>query len=297
MLPIGPCGLCPRQCGANRNIEKGRCGCGGAVKAARAALHCWEEPCISGKRGSGTVFFSGCTLMCVYCQNFDISHGGFGKEISEQRLAEIFLELQEQGAHNINLVSATPYVPWVCRALDIVKPELRVPVVYNCSGYERTETIRALKGYVNVYLPDIKYCSAELSHRYSGARDYFEVAAKAVQEMIAQTGGLEYDSEGLLQRGVVIRHLVLPGARKDSMAILQWIAEHLPRGKYLLSLMSQYTPTEYTKYFPEIHRRITSMEYDSVAAEAVRLKLTEGFMQRRSSADEAFIPPFDLEGI
>lgn len=297
MLSTNPCNLCPRQCGANRDIEKGRCGCGEKIKAARAALHFWEEPCISGSRGSGTVFFSGCTLQCCYCQNHEISHGGFGREISEERLAEVFLDLQAQGAHNINLVSATPYIPWVCRALEIARPALHIPVVYNCGGYERTETIRALKGYVDIYLPDIKYFSAELSQRYSGAADYFEVASEAVREMVAQTGGLQYDSEGMLQKGVIVRHLVLPGARKDSIAILQWMAENLPRDKFLLSLMSQYTPTARTKEFPEINRRITSMEYDSVVAEAVRLGLTGGFMQQRSSASEAFIPPFDLEGI
>lgn len=297
MLSTNPCNLCPRQCGANRDIEKGRCGCGGKIKAARAALHFWEEPCISGSRGSGTVFFSGCTLQCCYCQNHEISHGGFGKEISKERLAEVFLGLQAKGAHNINLVSATPYIPWVCQALDIARPALHIPVVYNCGGYERAETIRALDGYVDIYLPDIKYCSSELSRRYSGAVDYFEVASEAVREMITQTDGLQYDAEGMLQKGVIIRHLVLPGARKDSMAVLQWMAENLPGDKFLLSLMSQYTPTARTKEFPEINRRITSMEYDSVVAEAVRLGLTGGFMQQRSSASEAFIPPFDLEGI
>jgi putative pyruvate formate lyase activating enzyme len=297
MLSTNPCNLCPRRCGADRNAQKGRCGCGDAVKAARAALHFWEEPCISGENGSGTVFFSGCTLGCVYCQNSDISHGGFGREISVERLAEIFLELQAKGVHNINLVSATPYVPWICRALDIARPALHIPVVYNCGGYERVETIRALAGYVDVYLPDIKYYSAEFSQRYSGARDYFEVAAAAVREMIAQTDGLRFDEAGMLQKGVIIRHLVLPGGRKDSMAILRWISENLPKDRFLLSLMSQYTPTERTKDYPEINRRITSMEYDSVVAEAVRLGLTGGFMQQRSSADEAYIPPFDLEGI
>jgi putative pyruvate formate lyase activating enzyme len=297
MLSIIPCNLCPRQCGVNRNIEKGFCGCGSVIKAARAALHFWEEPCISGKRGSGAVFFSGCALQCVYCQNHEISHGGFGKEVSEQRLAQIFIELQEKGAHNINLVSATPYLPWVCHALGIAKPALHIPVVYNCSGYERAETIRALEGYVDIYLPDIKYYSGELSKRYSGVQDYFDVTSKAVREMIAQTDGLRFDSEGMLQKGVIIRHLVLPGARKDSIALLRWIASELPRGKYLLSLMSQYTPTKRTQDYTEINRRVTSMEYASVVDEAVRLGLTDGFMQQRSSAGEAYIPPFDLEGI
>lgn len=297
MISTNPCNLCPRQCGADRSIEKGCCGCGGQIKAARAALHLWEEPCISGSRGSGTVFFSGCTLMCRYCQNHEISHGGIGKEISEERLAEIFLVLQEQGAHNINLVSATPYIPWICRALDMARSALHIPVVFNCGGYERTETIRALAGYADIYLPDIKYLSSKLSQRYSGVKDYFEIAAEALREMIDQTGGMQYDSEGLLQKGVVIRHLVLPGARRDSIAVLQWLAANLPRDKFILSLMSQYTPTAHTRSYPEINRRITSMEYDSVVAEAARLGLTNGFMQQRSSASEAYIPPFDLEGI
>jgi len=297
MLSINPCNLCPRQCGVNRNIETGFCGCGAQVKIARAALHPWEEPCISGTRGSGTVFFSGCNLGCVYCQNHEISRGGAGREISVERLTEVFLELQNKGAHNINLVTATPYVPQVCAALDMARPKLTIPVVYNCGGYEAVETIRALQGYVDIYLPDIKYFSADLARRYSGAPDYFDVAAKAVREMIVQTDGLEYDADGLLRRGVVIRHLVLPGGRKDSMEILRWMAGDLPRGRYRLSLMSQYTPTPYTKEYPEINRRITSMEYDSVVDEAVRLGLTDGYMQQRGSASDTYIPPFDLEGV
>lgn len=297
MLSINPCNLCPRQCGVNRDKRTGFCGCGSGIKAARAALHFWEEPCISGTRGSGTVFFSGCTLQCVYCQNHGISREGYGKVISVQHLAEIFLKLQEKGAHNINLVSPTPHLPQICRALESARPALRIPVVFNCGGYERIETIREMAGYADIYLPDIKYSSGELSQRYSGARDYFYVASQAVREMIAQTGAIEYDDEGMMQKGVIIRHLVLPGARRDSMEILRWIAENLPKDKYILSLMSQYTPTDFVKGFPEINRRVTAMEYDSVVAEAVRLGLSSGFMQRRSSADKAYIPPFDLEGI
>jgi len=297
MLLIDPCNLCPRQCGVNRNIETGFCGCRAQVKIARAALHFWEEPCISGTRGSGTVFFSGCNLGCVYCQNHEISRGSAGREVSVERLSEIFLELQGKGAHNINLVTATPYTPQVCRALDMARPKLVVPVVYNCGGYEAMETIRALQGYVDIYLPDIKYFNSDMARRYSGAPDYFDAAAKAVQEMISQTDGLEYEADGLLKRGVVIRHLVLPGGRKDSMEILRWIAGELPRGQYLLSLMSQYTPTPLVKDYPEINRRVTSMEYDSVVDEAVRLGLTDGYMQQRGSASETYIPPFDLEGV
>ena len=297
MLSINPCTLCPRQCGADRETNIGYCGCRKAVKAARAALHFWEEPCISGSRGSGTVFFSGCPLGCVYCQNHEISRGHKGKEISTQRLAQVFLELQEQGAHNINLVSATPYVPHIMEALRLARPALNIPVVYNCGGYERVETIRALDGYVDVYLPDIKYMSAELAVRYSGAPDYFDAASAAVIEMIAQTDGLLFDDEGLMRRGVIVRHLVLPGAKNDSIEILRWMSDHLPKGKYKLSLMSQYTPPPGLDGFPEINRRVTSLEYDTVVREAVRLGITDGYMQQRSSASAAFTPPFDMTGV
>jgi putative pyruvate formate lyase activating enzyme len=296
-LLMKACNLCPRHCGVDRRRETGYCGCGANIKIARAALHFWEEPCISGRRGSGTVFFSGCPLGCVYCQNHEISHGRKGKEISEERLAKIFVALQNEGAHNINLVTATPYVPEVIRAVKMARPALRIPVVYNCGGYERVETIRALKDIVDVYLPDLKYRSGALAQRYSGAGDYFETATAAIEEMVAQTGGLEYDGEGMLIRGVIVRHLVLPGARGDSMAILNWMSEHLPKGKYLLSLMSQYTPATGLRGYPELSRRLTTLEYDSVVNEAVRLGLTDGFMQQRDSANTAYIPPFDLTGV
>ncbi len=297
MLSANPCNLCPRACGADREKQPGFCGCGSQLKVARAALHFGEEPCISGSGGSGTVFFSGCTLRCCFCQNHPISSGGFGEEISVPRLAEIFMELQTQGAHNINLVTATQYLPWVLPALELVKPALRIPVVYNCGGYERVETIRALKGYVDVYLPDFKYCSWELSLNYSNAADYFEVASAAITEMAAQTDGLVFDAQGLLQKGVVIRHLVLPGARKDSFAVLKWMSENLPRGNFLLSLMSQYTPVRINPAYPQLNRKITSFEYASVSREAVRLGLTAGFMQERSSVGESYTPPFDLTGV
>lgn len=297
MLSANPCNLCPRLCGADRTKQFGFCGCGDGLKAARAALHFGEEPCISANRGSGTVFFSGCTLRCCFCQNQPISSGGFGKEISVPRLAEIFLDLQAQGAHNISLVTATQYLPWVLPALDLVKPSLHIPVVYNCGGYERVETIRALKGYVDVYLPDLKFFSPELSRKYAMAADYFQVASAAIAEMTAQAGGLSYDAQGLLQKGVLIRHLVLPGARKDSLAVLKWIHENLPRDRFLLSLMSQYTPGPENPEYPELNRRVTSFEYDSVAREAVRLGLTNGFLQARSSAKKDYTPPFDLTGV
>jgi putative pyruvate formate lyase activating enzyme len=297
MLSINPCNLCPRMCGVNRDAELGFCKCGSRVKVARAALHFWEEPCISGGCGSGTVFFSGCTLRCCYCQNHQISGGGFGKEISARRLSEIFLELQEKGAHNISLITATQYLPQVLQALDTVKPQLHIPVVYNCGGYERVETIRALKGYVDIYLPDFKYYSSELSWNYSKAKDYFEVALAAIQEMIAQTGNPTIDENGIMQKGVIIRHLVLPGARQDSLLILKWLSKNLPVGSYLLSLMSQYTPVFNSDEKKPLNRRITTFEYQSVVDEAIRLGLTSGFMQEKSSAKEEYTPPFDLEGV
>lgn len=297
MLSANPCNLCPRMCGVDRTKQSGFCGCGGGLKVARAALHFGEEPCISARRGSGTVFFSGCTLRCCFCQNQPISSGGFGKEITVPRLAEIFLDLQAQGAHNISLVTPTQYLPWVLPALDLVKPALHIPVVYNCGGYERVETIRSLKGYVDVYLPDFKFFSPELSRKYAKAGDYFQVASAAIAEMTAQTGGLSYDAQGLLQKGVLIRHLVLPGARKDSLAVLKWIHENLPHDRFLLSLMSQYTPGPENPEYPELNRRVTSFEYDSVAREAVRLGLTNGFLQARSSAKKDYTPPFDLTGV
>jgi putative pyruvate formate lyase activating enzyme len=297
MLYNNPCNLCPRECGVDRLANLGFCECDSQIKVARAALHFWEEPCISGSKGSGTVFFSGCTLRCCYCQNFRISSEGFGKEISAQRLAEIFLELQEKGAHNINLVTPTQYLVQVLYALDIVKSKLHIPVVYNCGGYELLETIRALKGYVDIFLPDLKYFSSELSLKYSKADDYFEVASAAIKEMISQIDTLDFDNNGIMQKGVIIRHLVIPGARKDSFKILNWISENLPKDKYLLSLMSQYTPAYKSSEYKELNRRITTFEYKSVVEEAIRLGLSNGFMQERSSAKEEYTPPFDLEGV
>lgn len=297
MLNISPCNLCPRECGVDRNNQPGFCQGGHKVKAARAALHFWEEPCISGTRGSGTVFFSGCNLRCCYCQNYQISSKGRGKEISTDRLAEIYLELQEKGAHNINLVTATPYLPQVLKALDSARPRLQIPVIYNSSGYEKVETIRELQGYVDVYLPDFKYYSNEWAAKYSNVQDYFEAATAAIKEMILQTQGLQFDANGIMQKGVIIRHLVLPGGRKDSLAILNWIHDNLPFGQYWLSLMSQYTPAYRSQDYQEINRRVTSFEYESVLKEALRLGLVNSYIQDRSSAGEEFTPPFNLEGI
>lgn len=296
------CLLCPRMCGADRGRATGFCGCGDVLTAARAALHHWEEPCISGTSeagGSGTVFFSGCTLGCCFCQNHRISSGHFGREMTAKELGQAFLRLQDQGAYNINLVTPTQYLPHIISALDRVRSELTIPVVYNCGGYERVETVKALKDYVDIWLPDFKYYDNRLARRYSGAKDYFETAAAAIRQMIDQTGAPVYRSASpeLLSKGVIIRHMVLPGQRRDSIALLEWISGNLPRGRYMISLMSQYTPYIQNQDFPELNRRITTYEYHKVVDAAIRLGLTEGFMQEKSSAREEYTPPFDLEGL
>lgn len=297
MLSYDKCNLCPRNCSVDRSVKTGFCGCSDKLKIARAALHYWEEPCISGKNGSGAVFFSGCTLRCCYCQNDEISRGGFGKEITVERLAQIFLELQEKGANNINLITATQWLPSVIKALDMVKGRLTIPIVYNCGGYETPETINALDGYVDIYLPDLKYYSSEYSKAYSKAPDYYEVAIKAIGEMIKKTGKPQFDGNGLLKKGVIIRHLVLPGLRKDSINLLRSLHENIENGSYLISIMSQFTPTENSRKTCGFDRRITSFEYNSVIEEAKRLGLVDGYMQEKSSAKEEYTPPFDLEGV
>lgn len=292
------CTLCPRNCKVDRTVTTGYCGCSSTIKAARAALHHWEEPCISGTRGSGTVFFTGCTLRCCFCQNHSISQEGVGKELSTEELSQIFLRLQDEGAHNINLVTATQYLPSILSALDMVKDKLSIPVVYNCGGYETVETVKALEGYVDIWLPDLKYESTDLSLRYSGAKDYFQVAKKAIRQMILQTGAPEFEEDGaIMKKGIIIRHMVLPGAKDDSIRLLHFMKEELPEGMYYISLLSQYTPFFLSKDFPEINRRITSYEYNKVLDEAISLSLDQGFMQEKSSAKEEYTPPFDLEGI
>lgn len=292
------CSLCPRNCRVNRHVTTGYCGCSNTIKAARAALHHWEEPCISGTKGSGTVFFSGCTLKCCFCQNHTISQEGLGKEISDETLAQIFLRLQDSGAHNINLVTATQYLPSVLNALDSVKEKLFIPVVYNCGGYESPDTVKLLRDYVDIWLPDLKYNSSELSLRYSNAANYFETARKAILQMVIQTGRPQFDSSGtIMKKGVILRHMVLPGAKEDSLRLLHWMKEELPEGMFYISLMSQYTPFYHSKDYPEINRRITSYEYNKVLEEAIRLGLDQGFMQEKSSAKEEYTPPFDLEGV
>lgn len=294
------CQLCPRKCRVDRTKSTGFCGCTGQMKAARAALHHWEEPCISGPRGSGAVFFCGCTLRCCFCQNHAISQGNHGKELTSARLADIFLRLQDEGAHNINLVTATQYLPQILPALDKVRHRLSLPIVYNCGGYERPEVVRALKGYVDIWLPDLKYHDPALSERYSCAGDYFEVASQAVSMMVAQAGAPVFHNEGgipIMDRGVIIRHLVLPGHKEDSIRLLCWMAGSLPKGQYLISLLSQYTPFYNSRLYPNLNRRVTSYEYQKVVKAAIGLGLEQGFMQKKSSAAEEYTPPFDLSGL
>lgn len=290
------CTLCPRRCGADRTRGTGFCGGGNRVRAARAALHAWEEPCISGTRGSGTVFFSGCALQCCFCQNHKISSGNFGKELTVQQLVDIFLSLQSQGAHNINLVNPTHYAPWVAQAVHLARPRLRIPVVCNTGGYESMETLHALEGVVDIYLPDFKYADARRSARYSGAADYFDVVSAALPEMFRQAGRVKMDDSGVLQKGLLIRHLVLPKGADDSIAVLEWIASHLPKDEILISLMAQYTPAYRSAQYPEINRRVSTYEYNRVLRRAQELGL-KGYMQERASARAEYTPPFRLEGL
>lgn len=290
------CEYCPRRCGADRTRSAGMCGAGSTLKVARAALHHWEEPCISGTGGSGTVFFSGCSLQCCYCQNYKISAEAFGKEISVERLTEIFLGLQAQDAHNINLVTATQWLPWVISALDAARAQgLHIPIVYNTGGYETADTVALLRDYVDIWLADVKYISPALSGELSNAPDYFAVCRDAVTAMLEQAPKPIYDENGILQKGVILRHLALPGHVDDSLAVLDWMAT-LPRGSFIPSLMSQYTPF-YKGAEHGLGRRITTYEYRRVVDHAIDLGLTDGFMQEKSSAREEYTPPFDLEGV
>lgn len=265
-----------------------------APVVARAALHFGEEPCISGERGSGAVFFSGCSLRCVFCQNYGISAENFGEEITVSRLREIYQELIGKGAHNINLVNPTHFVRAIAQSLEEPLP---VPVVYNCGGYELVESLRRLEGKVQIYLPDLKYADDRLALRYSGAADYWERAREAIAEMVRQTGPYCLDEAGMLQSGVLIRHLILPGQVKNSKRILDWIADSFPAGTVLVSLMSQYLPCGKAENFPEINRTLYQEEYDEVEAYLFQKGIEDGFLQELSSADDAYIPAFDLTGV
>lgn len=290
------CELCPRACRVSREKNTGFCRVPKDIYVARAALHMWEEPPVSGTRGSGTVFFAGCNLGCVFCQNKKISRSPSGRIYTEDELCDVMLRLESEGAHNVNLVTPTHYTESIVRVLEKVKPMLRVPVVWNSGGYESVETLRALEGLVDVYLPDLKYFSPELSERYSSAPDYFEVAGAAVAEMYRQTGDAvfaEEDGIELIKKGVIVRHLLLPGCRKDSIRVVEALAGILLADGVRLSLMRQFTPDFVDKEkYPELARRVTSFEYDSVVKRASELGF-DGYTQAADSATAVYTPDFE----
>lgn len=322
------CNLCPRKCSVDRaKGETGFCGQTERLRVARAALHMWEEPCISGTRGSGTVFFTGCGLKCVFCQNYAIAGGDVGKEISVDRLAEIFLELQEQGANNLNLVTAGHFAPQIVQALDRARAQgLALPVVYNTSSYEEVETLRMLEGYVDVYLPDLKYVDSGLSGRYSHAPDYFARAGAAIREMVRQAGEPEFVVESdvgpgpeaprrerkigveeyqrrseageplIMTKGVIVRHLVLPGCAEDSKRVISYLLEEYG-SRIFISIMNQYTPLPHVAAYPELNRKVTPKEYEEVVDFALELGIENGFIQEGETAKESFIPAFDQSGV
>lgn len=329
-MDLADCTLCPRNCHADRTVNRmayfiadqktgsrisgslGYCGQTSDITAARASLHMWEEPCISGQSGSGTVFFSGCNMRCVFCQNHHISAGQAGKIISVARLSEIFLELQAKHACNINLVTPTHFVPQIIRALETARSDgLTIPVVYNTSAYEKVETLKALEGLVDIYLPDLKYYSPSLSRKYSSAGDYFTYASAAISEMVRQTGqplfftennnpALPEDcAEPLMKKGVIVRHLALPGCAEDSKAILRYLY-HTYGDKIYISIMNQYTPLPQfldIKSYPELDRTLTAREYDELVDYAISLGIENGFIQEGGTCSDSFIPSFDYTGL
>ncbi len=291
------CELCPRRCRAERTADKpgGACGCETTARIARAALHFGEEPCISGTRGSGTIFFCGCSLGCVFCQNADISRGMTGKVVDSQRLQAIFGELAAQGAHNLNLVTPTHYTEAILSAFSLGKP--RIPVVWNSSGYERPQTLRRLEGAVQVFLPDLKYSDPAAAARYSHSPDYFEAAKAAILEMYRQTGPVQLDADGLLKRGVLIRHLILPGNLQNTFGVIDWIRNTFQDGEVLFSLMAQYTPIGDLSAYPEISRPLSPQEYEAAQDYLFGSGWEDGFIQDLEAAGPDFIPDFDMTGV
>lgn len=293
MDKITVCKLCPRNCNAvrNENSGKGYCQMGTLPRIARVAPHMWEEPCISGTKGSGTIFFSGCVLFCVFCQNNKISSGGYGKSVTTEQLVDYIKKLESMGVHNINLVSPTPYIESIIDCFERYKPS--IPVVYNTGGYEKAETIKRLDGIVDIYLPDIKYISPELSLKYSKAADYFEYASEALKEMVRQTGKPQFNSDGIMTKGTIVRHLILPQHTKNSIEVLEWLNKTFG-DEILISLMGQYIPLGNADKYPEINRRITEREYNKVLDFLETTEL-DGFVQELSSAKKSYIPDFDIE--
>ena len=289
------CNFCARRCGIDRSQHAGFCGMTEKIRIARAGLHFWEEPCISGEKGSGTVFFSGCNLRCVYCQNYEISTGGSGQEITLPRLKEIYSELIAQGAHNINLVTPTHYTDAVLASLEEPLP---VPVVYNTNGYEDVENLKRLEGKVQIYLPDLKYSDDSLAIRYSNAPGYFAAATRAIREMFRQTGRYRINEEtGLMERGIIIRHLLLPGQVENTKRVIDWVAETFEPGDVLFSLMRQYIPHGKAEDYPELNRKVTDKEYQAVEDHLFDSGIEDGFVQDEDSASKDFIPSFDGTGV
>ena len=291
---LNSCTLCPHNCKVNRlEGKKGRCKCDNTLKIALASLHMFEEPCISGTNGSGTVFFTNCNLNCIYCQNYEISQGGKGKEITIQTLADIFIKQQEKGAHNINLVTPTMYVYHIIEAIKIARSKgLRIPIVYNSNGYENVETIKKLNGYIDVYLPDLKYFDDDLAFKYSGIKNYFENATAAIKEMYNQVGSPVLDENGMIKKGLIIRHLVLPSNIQNSKDVLKWINDNMDKNVFV-SVMAQYFPTHKAKEFPEINRKLTMDEYKEIENYLYSLDLDNGYIQELGEHEEEYVPDFE----
>jgi putative pyruvate formate lyase activating enzyme len=296
MIELSECKLCPVGCKINRNEGKiGKCKAGAKVKIARAGLHFFEEPCISGEKGSGTVFFTGCNLNCIYCQNYKVSQEYLGKEIEIEDLAKEFLRLEEEGANNINLVTGFMFVPHIIKALDIAKKEgLNIPVVYNSSGYESIDTLKMLEGYVDIYLPDLKYYFDDLAFNMSGINNYFEVATKAIKEMYRQVGAPKFNEDGLIKKGLIIRHLVLPNHILNSKNVLKWISKNIDKNVYI-SIMGQYFPTYKAVDTDDINRKLTAEEYEKVKGYIEEFDIENGYFQELEENEEKYVHKFDEE--
>jgi len=294
MQELEKCKICPHNCGVNRlNGNIGRCKSNGNIKLAMASIHNFEEPCISGENGSGTVFFSNCNMNCVFCQNYKISQQGLGREISIEELAEIFIDEQNKNAENINLVTPTMYVYHIIEAIKIAKNKgLKIPIVYNSNGYENVETIKKLDGYIDIYLPDLKYYDDDLAFKYSGVKNYFENATSAIKEMYNQVGSPVLDEKGMMKKGLIIRHLVLPNNLQNSKDVLKWINDNIDK-KVFVSVMAQYFPTNKAKDFPEINRKLTKEEYEEIENYLYSLDLDNGYIQELGEHEEEYVPDFE----
>lgn len=286
------CNICPRHCNVNREVKTGFCGVSDKLKVAKACLHFWEEPPISGEKGSGTIFFSGCNLKCVFCQNYEVSRG-FGKEITIERLVDIYKELEDKGANNINLVTACHFVPQIVKSFEIYKPA--IPIVYNSSGYESIETLKMLDGIIDVYLPDLKYSDNELAYKYSKCKDYFSVATKAILEMKRQQPKDLFENS-LMKKGVIIRHLILPNELKNTDGVLNWFNENLSKDSYI-SLMGQFTPFGQAKNIDELNRSLKPLEYKIEINKLLNMGFKNSFIQELESSSKEYIPIFNLEGV